>query len=473
MSWTTTRQNELLDGLEADEAATARAFGQRQRALTELAQLAEHCGGSTGVEQFAGMELAGSCRKGRIAAEHDLAQACRYTEALPQTLRLLERGELFVHQAKALLEATALCTPEVAQLVEDRLLPAGTELAPPDLRRKARRAVLAAESELDSDAVRSRVERARAGRRVWVRPEEDGMAAIGLLGPAEQVRRWWLDLDQLVASEKAADHAAGVWRSADQIRADLVLAMPGLLLAAGQPGRTMPAVDTLVTILVPAATVLATSVAPGELAGYGPISAEHVRMLLPDARLRRALVDTDTGQPIMLEATATTSGQPLPALLGPLVVTDPAEPHHDPSPRLRRFIDLRDLHCRGVGCTLPARRCHKDHRIPYPAGPTTAGNLEALSASCHRAKHNGWRIAIGPEGGTTWTSPLGRTYRRPAPHEPPPAAPVGPRRAKLSAAPTRAAPPGWARGEPDAPLDLPSPILAAPRYAEQSQETPF
>lgn len=429
MSRNAARQIELLDQLAADNASQAREFAVRVRRLAELADLADQVEIALDIEQFIDVELAGTLRKGKVAAGHELADAVRFTEALPLTVDLLGRGELFVHQAQALLKVTENCTSEVARLVEARVLPDGAELAPPDLKRAAKRAVLHVESELDSDGVMDRLQQARARRRVSTQPEDDGMSSIYCIAPAEQVRQWQLDLDRLVAQEKQADRDAGVWRSADQIRSDLLMAMPRMMLEQRQRegiGRAVPSKDALVNVFVPVATLLEISHQPGDLDGYGPISAEHVRLMLPDARLRRVLADSETGQPLWIDPTVLPPSpddeltrQRLLAFLRMQTIIDRVEDQHDPSPELRRFVEIRDRRCRGVGCSQPANRCHKDHKRPYPAGPTAAGNLGSLSASCHRAKHSGWRLTPEADGSTTWTSPLGRTYRRPPAYDPP------------------------------------------------------
>jgi hypothetical protein len=139
------------------------------------------------------------------------------------------------------------------------------------------------------------------------------------------------------------------------------------------------------------------------------------------------MVDFATGRPIAVED-RTTPADPDPAglreqvqqMLRPAVVADIDEAQHDPSARLARLIDLRDLRCAGPGCS--SGRCDRDHHIPHPQGPTSASNLGLLSRRCHRAKHTDWQLVRHPDGSTTWTSSLGRSYNRPGPHEPPPEA---------------------------------------------------
>ena len=107
-------------------------------------------------------------------------------------------------------------------------------------------------------------------------------------------------------------------------------------------------------------------------------------------------------------------------MLRPAVVTDRDEAQHDPSARLARLVDVRDLYCCGPGCS--SRRTERDHLDPWPNGPTSAANLSLESPRCHHAKHAGWTLVKHPDGSSTWTSPLGRTYTRPSPHAPPPRA---------------------------------------------------
>lgn len=58
---------------------------------------------------------------------------------------------------------------------------------------------------------------------------------------------------------------------------------------------------------VPVSTVLELSGTPGSLDRYGPVSAEHIRLLRPTA-LRRVLVDGLTGRPLAVDDRPTQSG---------------------------------------------------------------------------------------------------------------------------------------------------------------------
>ncbi|MDZ5079221.1 HNH endonuclease signature motif containing protein, partial [Nesterenkonia sp. HG001] len=57
--------------------------------------------------------------------------------------------------------------------------------------------------------------------------------------------------------------------------------------------------------------------------------------------------------------------------------------------RLRDAITFRDGTCQAPGCDIEVPRCDLDHRLPYPTGPTTGGNLQALCRRHHRLKSHG------------------------------------------------------------------------------------
>jgi hypothetical protein len=171
----------------------------------------------------------------------------------------------------------------------------------------------------------------------------------------------------------------------------------------------------MVNLHLPMATALDVTNAPGILDGHGPLDAQRIRELLPDAHLTEIYVDATSGVPLGSgPAERPQPGQAtivaLARRLRPVTLTDKAEPQHDPSAALAAFVKLRDQRCPGPGCTLPASRCHLDHEIEHPRGPTAEWNFGDKSARCHGAKHHGWTADRHPDGTTVWTSPTGRTY---------------------------------------------------------------
>ncbi|WP_344685257.1 HNH endonuclease signature motif containing protein, partial [Actinocorallia glomerata] len=95
--------------------------------------------------------------------------------------------------------------------------------------------------------------------------------------------------------------------------------------------------------------------------------------------------------------------------------------------RLRDAIIFRDGVCQAPGCTIPAQRCDLDHRLPYPAGPTSGPNLQALCRRHHRLKSHGLLTEEDPA-----TPPKTAT---PEPAAPPPPSPPSPPSMQGPAAP--------------------------------------
>jgi len=101
-----------------------------------------------------------------------------------------------------------------------------------------------------------------------------------------------------------------------------------------------------------------------------------------------------------------------------------------PSEALGRLVDLRDVTSTFPGGSTPARRTDRDHRLPYPLGPTAEWNLQNLGRRWHRAKHAGWRTRLLRDGAVEWTAPGGGptgngVYVRRPKRTPPPPIPPG------------------------------------------------
>lgn len=452
-------QNASLDAVRALLEADARSWAAQLSEFSALAARAAVAGAQT--RRTLALDLAGSWDVGQLTAERWLAEAEWFVEALPLTLSMLASGAVLVHQAKVLLHGTSGCTAEVAQAVEAEVLPAGAGLCPSDLRQRVKRVRLRLESESadPADAERQEAERV-ASRRTFVKPTDDDMVVAGAVLTPEQGMAWAQGMDLLERRERAADKAAGIVRTAEQRRADLFASLPALVLAgtaaddrwrraAGLPtaGRLTPApgeealfderpvpppwaclpehvaAQVVLNVHVPVSTVLELSQEAGSLERYGPVSAPHVRLVRPHA-VRRVMVASGSGRPIAVDDRTTPAEADPDAfraqvqdMLRPDVIVDADEPQHDPGARLARLVDLRDVHCGGPGCS--STRCDRDHLQPHPAGATSARNLGLLSPRCHSAKHSGFDLDRHPDGSVTWLSPLGRTYDRPGPWQPP------------------------------------------------------
>lgn len=455
--------------LEDMAVAEAHLFAEQARQLAELIRLSEAAHGVDGVERFLVMDVAGTLRTGQMSATTRLMDAQRLVQVLTRTLEALEDGRLLLPQARTVLRETNNCSERVAAEVERRVLAVEgpEELAgwtAKRLRDRVKAAVIAVEAELEPADTEEREQRARDGRRVCVSEQPDGMASIWALIPAEQARALDLGMDELCRRQRLADTSDGVERTCDQRRADLLGMLPALALHAldlagrmgsggggsshpgPDPGRdandpgSRPVVGPLlgaghpsvtIDIHVPMATVLGHSAEPGALAGYGPISARRIRLLLPEAKLRRVLVDATTGEPIHVGRPTAPAGsgaaarQQILAMMPPgyVAITDSAQERYEPNEELRRLVRLRDPLCLGPGCSRSSHRSDLDHNEPWPHGPTSAWNLQPLSRRCHRAKTLSWQVRRRADGGRFWTSPTGRSYLSPSTWRRPPRLP--------------------------------------------------
>ena len=129
-----------------------------------------------------------------------------------------------------------------------------------------------------------------------------------------------------------------------------------------------------------------------------PVTSPPVGLLLP-AQVNAILADPDT---IIRLGTANPH-------TGAVNMLD--EQTYRPGARLARLVRARDGTCRYPGCATPAERCDLDHVIAYPAGATTAANLQTLCRTHHGFKHHGgWTVTMTPDGVCTWTAPNGRSH---------------------------------------------------------------
>jgi hypothetical protein len=482
-------QRVVLGQIAELEAADAQLFARRMRLRAEAEVLWEDQPAAFDV-----LELSGTARIGQVRAATQLLDGRRLVACFPVALGLLETGVMFRETAVLLLAATRACTDAVQAQVDARVSAQVAALNTTDARKVIERTVLQAEADLDPELTRERLEKAKRERSVWTRPAQDGMLEVGASLTAVQGRRWVLDFEELVRAQQITDQQAGVQRTQAQRRADVFAELPSRLIALVQliqqgrtaellelatadpdlaeqvealaeqtldlfPTRTrtptpgagparvaVPSVEEVlgavlsqrvrnpvtISIHIPMTTVLDLDHRAGWLEGYGPVPAEHCRLLVPTAGLRQVYVDAGSGVPLGIDATThppLTDELPLDpegqgqvagqvrrrllGLLGPRTVAHDPEPRHDPSPALRAFVEARDLTCTGIGCAMTARRSDKDHETRWPQGPTAAWNLSSKSPRCHHAKHTGWDLHRADTGELTWTSPLGHSYRKP------------------------------------------------------------
>jgi hypothetical protein len=321
-----------------------------------------------------------SCTK--VAASYRFCTADR-AHHYPGLLKFWRAGRIDGRKVDEITEALqVLDEPNtVGSLAVDSLLQAAAVYATshtrPQLRAWLKRRVI----DMAPESAERRRQRARADRRVEFTPVGDGMAELWALLPAESA----LHIKKLVEAQ-AFERAADDRRTIDQRRAD---ALVDLVTADGPP----PSID--ISIVVPSDVLDVESDEPGELGGYGPVTAAHIREIVEGANT------PGTGR--VLVADPETGG-----------IFNVVESRYRPSRFLDRSVRLRDLTCRFPGCRRYAvgrsSGIDLDHTRPWPEGATTADNLAALCRHHHRVKHEaGWSADLRDDGSLIWTSPSGRT----------------------------------------------------------------
>jgi hypothetical protein len=169
-------------------------------------------------------------------------------------------------------------------------------------------------------------------------------------------------------------------------------------------------------ITVHADTLTGCDDLPGELAGYGAITAQAARNLARQAGTADLIV---LGEPPGCRSTATTSSEP--------ASPGAEEPdRYRPKDQLIRDVMAQHRTCRAPGCTRRAEQCDLDHVNPYRTSHhTCACNVLPLCRNHHRLKtFGGWQVSWARDNGTAdwrtveWTSPQGRRYVVPAPDLP-------------------------------------------------------
>jgi hypothetical protein len=362
--------DDCLSALAATEQQIAILYARQSRVIARFAELRRD-DPLRPTSEFAADELAAALSWPRWQAARRLADAEALTTRLPTTMAALDAGAIDQPTAEGLCRTTAqVADPGVVQAVEHQALgPNPATLTSGQIRARARRAV----AELDPHHA-DRHTRATTQRRVTLVPQDDGMAGLWALLPAEDavaIR------DRLTAL--ARDAASNDTRTVDQRRAD---AFVDLLL--GTPAQR----EVRVNLTVPIDTALGGD-SPAELAGYGPIDADTARRLAADATWRRILTDEATG-----------------------TVVDVGRATYRPPAALADLVAARDQRCVFPGCSYPAESCDLDHTVSWQdGGSTSAGNLGALCRHHHRLKHEKtWQLEQPAPGHFRWTSPTGRRY---------------------------------------------------------------
>jgi len=228
------------------------------------------------------------------------------------------------------------------------------------------------------------------------------------------------------------------------------------MTAALLTARLTP-VKAVITLLVPAGTLLGWSSAPGEIAGFGLLDPQATRDLTeaaslhPQTRWCVTVVGADgtaaahgcapgrhpwtpgqrragpgerdgpgparDGEPGAAEQAAQVTAllRRLRVRLAPIAKGQCDHRHYSDryviSRKVKDLIRARTATCPAPGCNRPAAGADADHTVPWPAGPSCECNLGPPCRYHHRNKQApGWRLEQPEPGVMRWHTPSGCTH---------------------------------------------------------------
>jgi Domain of unknown function (DUF222) len=325
------------------------------------------------------------------SASFRLGLALELAGPLTATGAALASGEIDVQKAHSVADGCRFLDPATAAEVEAMVLARAGDQTNAQVKKAVRKAAIAA----DPIAAQQRHVAAKNERGVWLTPLDDGIAEVRAVMPAADAMKVY---NVLTAAALSAKLAGGETRTTAQLRADFLLAPFDEAIATGELAGVVPTKLAFgargcgeANLTVPASVIMGVSNVPGELTGYGPITAEVSQELTRDRLMRRLVTNPVDGS--FLAADTNT---------------------YRPSTVLRRHIQLRDGTCRFKTCDRPALICDLDHSKRHPVGKTCDGNLGPFCERHHIFKHalDGALAHLKqPNPGTfVWTMPTGHVY---------------------------------------------------------------
>jgi hypothetical protein len=361
--------DQCLDVIIDTEKTIARAHADRTRALARFAELRPparpHAELADGAREEVAIEIGASPQ----AAAGLILQARDLVTRLPATMDALAAGEIDYRRALAMGDLTEVLSPEDARRVELRVLAKGGRFNPSQFRQAIRYHVI----KVDPASAEKRRQAARQQRDVTLLEGVDGMGHLTADLTADEAIAAHERIDLLARRVKTPERTLGQCR-ADVFR-DLIL------------GKGGEHVSVRVNVTVPMTTLLGLNEHPGELSGYGPITAAHARELAEHATWRRVLTDP-VGQVVEIGR------------------------RRYASPGTAEFVRIRDRFCRMPGCTTPAGRAEIDHTLRHADdGLSVMGNLAALCKHHNLMRERSdWEVSQPVPGALVFISPEGRRY---------------------------------------------------------------
>ena len=346
--------------------------------------------GTCEIDEFLVQEIHPLLGVGPAAAWSLLRQATNLRDRHPKVWALVQAGVVPAWQGRQVAELCQALPCEAAGYVDEQIALPLAHLPWPRVRRRLMGLIVAADTELAAE----QAARARRGRFVRVKHNDDGTSwLLALLTTAEAVR-----LEETITwIARSICDDPDYPGSPDEARADAlgVLVTPS---KAGQSAVVGSAPATLVVHLDHTAVtqspdslgVVGRVEGPGGLDDIGPVLLNQVCELLAHRRVR-VLPVIDLADQISVDA-------------------------YEIPDRLRTQVQLRDAYSVFPYDTTRARACDLDHTNPWrrggPPDQTRTSNLAALGRRPHRAKTFGaWQLKQPRSGVFDWTSPLGYHYR--------------------------------------------------------------
>ncbi|WP_435746218.1 DUF222 domain-containing protein [Microbacterium sp. PMB16] len=401
---------DLVASLEAAEATLSSMQAARDgllalagRLAVDIAKQGDHPDRGDMTIRTVAAEIGAVQRVSDRTVERRMADASWLVDRLPTVWEAQGAGRINAGHSRVIVDAGAHIDDAVdREAYAAEALAVAENESPNRLRRIARRI---AERFQERD-VTDRHRDARKRRRVWVKDLDDGMAELGMYGPAALVHGMFDRLSQMAHAIKSENQAAAKDstatrddRTIDELRADLLadLVLTGTPSAHDTVDGLLSAIHARVEVTVPATSLRGSDEdtsstdrgsPPAELDGSIPIDIDTARFFAGTASgWDRVFTHPTTGAMLSVD-------------------------RYRPSEHLRRHLRSRDQRCRFPTCGLAARKCDLDHnRAAATGGETTHSNLAAFCRRHHMLKHHSpWHVEQRSGGVLEWTSPTGRTY---------------------------------------------------------------
>ncbi len=394
--------DEIVEALMRVDASIAKPEAERARLLGRAFAIATartaHSPAAVQERELAlrsvAAEIGAALRWHDRTAQRRLSEAASLVDDFPATVEALAEARITARHTEVVREIGACLVDEPSRRQYERRVLARAERDTVAGTRAFARAVV---EELQPRSIDERHDEAVQRRRVWVEDDVDGMAQLGVIDSAAKIRAMFDRLTRQARAVRQVAHLAGDdggvddTRSIDQTRADLLcdLVLGGRPVVdptqSHLPGG-LGAIRAEVSVVIPVLTAVGASERAAMLDGCTPVDADTARELMAGAPgWERLLTDPVTGVALAVD-------------------------RYRPTPAMRRFVRIRDVHCRFPGCRQPARRCEVDHNLDHAKGGAThLCNLACLCKRHHVLKtETAWTAEQQPDGSIVWTSPLGR-----------------------------------------------------------------